>query len=329
MQRALVDKPSRFEAIDLARGLALVAMAVYHLGWDFEFFGYMDPGTTVTGGWRLFARSIASSFLFLVGVSLVLAHGRGIRWRAFARRLAVVAAAAGAITLATWLVMPGGFIFFGILHHIAVASLVGLAFLRLPVALVLAAAVVVAVLPNVWRAAIFDQPWLWWVGLSVHPPTANDYVPLFPWFAAVLAGIAATRLALRARLMERLGAWRFSAWAVPFRFFGRHSLTFYLLHQPVLIAGVWLFAQVWPAAERPPETAFMLSCQAQCERTREAAFCTAYCACVLDVVDAEGRLETLLSGGGGAASSRRIREIANQCTAEVEFGGNRDGGRDE
>ncbi len=62
---------SRIEAIDIARGAALVAMAVYHFGWDLEFFGYMDAGTTVTGGWRLFARSIATSFLFLVGVSFI------------------------------------------------------------------------------------------------------------------------------------------------------------------------------------------------------------------------------------------------------------------
>ena len=74
---------SRIEIIDVARGGALVAMAVYHFGWDLEFFGYMDAGTTVTGGWRLFARAIATSFLFLVGVSLFLAHEKRIRWKGF------------------------------------------------------------------------------------------------------------------------------------------------------------------------------------------------------------------------------------------------------
>jgi uncharacterized membrane protein len=65
----------RLTRIDIARGVALIAMAIYHFGWDLEFFGYMAPATTAHGGWKLFARCIASSFLFLVGFSLVLALG--------------------------------------------------------------------------------------------------------------------------------------------------------------------------------------------------------------------------------------------------------------
>ena len=77
------DRPgqrARIELVDLARGVALVAMAVYHFTWDMEFFGYVQAGTTAVGGWKLFARCIASSFLFLVGASLFLAHGDGVRW---------------------------------------------------------------------------------------------------------------------------------------------------------------------------------------------------------------------------------------------------------
>ena len=78
--------PARITAIDAARGVALIAMAIYHFTWDLQFFGYLEPGTATTGGWKLFARCIASSFLFLVGVGLVLAHGHGIRWPGFGRR---------------------------------------------------------------------------------------------------------------------------------------------------------------------------------------------------------------------------------------------------
>src|SRR5690349_4055324 len=88
---------TRIAVLDLARGIALVAMASYHFTWDLEFFGYVDPGLTAVGGWKLYARCIASTFLFLVGVSLFLAHGNGIRWPAFWRRFAMVAGAALAI----------------------------------------------------------------------------------------------------------------------------------------------------------------------------------------------------------------------------------------
>ena len=85
----------RIEMLDLARGVALFAMASYHFSWDLEQFGYLEPATATTGLFKLYARSIAASFLFLAGVSLMLAHGEGLRPRAFARRLAMVGGASG------------------------------------------------------------------------------------------------------------------------------------------------------------------------------------------------------------------------------------------
>src|SRR5690606_34830203 len=130
----------RIPLIDQLRALALVAMAVYHFTWDLGFFGYIEPDTATTGGWKIFARLIAGSFLFLVGFSLVLGHVQGFRARPFLFRLGKIGLAAAAITLATWFAFPETFIFFGILHAIAAASLVGLFFLRLPHVVTLLAA---------------------------------------------------------------------------------------------------------------------------------------------------------------------------------------------
>src|SRR5690606_12637101 len=130
-------------------------------------------------------------------VSLFLAHGSGVRWTGFLRRLAMVAGAAAAISIATFLAVPDAFIFFGILHQIALASLFGLTFLRLPWALTLVAAAAVIAAPHFLRSSFFDHPAWWWVGLSTSLPRSNDYVPVFPWFGAVLAGIAAAGLAMR------------------------------------------------------------------------------------------------------------------------------------
>ena len=86
------------------------------------------------------------------------------------------------------------YIFFGILHHIAVASVLGLAFLRVPVALVLGAALFCFAAPPLLAGPAFDNPALIWLGLQSAFPRTNDFVPLFPWFGVVLAGIAAARL---------------------------------------------------------------------------------------------------------------------------------------
>ena len=73
-------------------------MATYHFSWDLEFFGYLAPGTSTQGFLRIYARLIASSFLFLAGFSLVLAHYPKIRFAPFLRRLGVIVAAAAVIT---------------------------------------------------------------------------------------------------------------------------------------------------------------------------------------------------------------------------------------
>ncbi|HEV2900037.1 MAG TPA: DUF1624 domain-containing protein [Pseudaminobacter sp.] len=308
----------RIEALDVARGLALAAMAIYHFAWDMEFFGYADAGMTATGGWKLFARCIASSFLFLVGVSLFLAHGRGIRWKGFWRRLAMVAGAAAAISLVTWLAVPGGFIFFGILHQIALASLLGLAFLRLPWWLTLIAAAAVIAAPNFLRSEFFAHPAWWWTGLSPVNPRSNDYVPVFPWFGAVLIGLASANLAASLGFFTRLADVDTGRWSRPLAFAGRHSLAVYLVHQPVLIAGLWLFAQAFPAPVETPEVQFRASCEATCEESRDAEFCTRYCVCMLDALEPDGLLKKLFAGDQSAELRSQIETFAGQCTVETD-----------
>lgn len=308
----------RIGAIDAARGVALLAMALYHFTWDLEFFGYVMPGLTAVGGWKVFARCIASSFLFLAGVSLVLAHGDAIRWRGFRRRWTMVAGAAVLISVVTWFATPDSFIFFGILHEIALASLLGLALLRLPWLVNVVIAGIVVAIPFWLRHPVFDQPWLWWLGLAPVNPRSNDYVPLFPWFAAVAFGMAAAQAAIRHGLTERLARLKV---APPFGwlgFLGRHSLAFYLVHQPVLIGCVWLAAQLFPAQAIPPEARFTQSCRTTCGQTRDAEFCSDYCACMLDDLAASGQLPRLFSGSPDDALRRQVSDAAGYCTAAVE-----------
>lgn len=238
-------RPSgRVLALDLARTAALVCMAVFHFTFDLQMFGHIPDGTTTTGGWAIFARVIAGSFLFLAGISLALAHGRGIRWRSAAKRLAMIAAAAAAITLVTWLAIPDQFIFFGILHSIAFCSLVGLGFVRLPPLVPLVAALAVFIAPRLLFLPAFDAPWLQWIGLGTLLPRTVDFVPVFPWLAPVLAGIAL------GNALDRRGIWARLVPAHPPRALvwlawpGQHSLAVYLLHQPVLIALVWAATQI-------------------------------------------------------------------------------------
>jgi uncharacterized membrane protein len=306
----------RIDAVDLARFVALVAMAVYHFTWDLEHFGYVAQGLPATGGWRLFARIIASSFLFLAGVSLVLAHGRAVRWRPFWKRWLQVAAGAAAVTAATYVVFGANeFVYFGILHQIAFASLAGLAFLRLPFwATALAAAVVIA-LPQVLSSPAFDTRLLAWIGFSQKPPLSFDFVPIFPWFGAVLAGIAAGHLGLRLGAFDRFRRLNPALGRLsPALRLGRHTLLFYLLHQPVLFGAVWLATQV-----APPDVAarFDDSCRRQCVAVQDAATCDNYCGCAKRELDARGILESVVLGSGGEDTRETLQDVVNQCSFEA------------
>ncbi|MDK1492136.1 DUF1624 domain-containing protein [Sinorhizobium sp. 7-81] len=319
-----VDKRRRIALLDALRGLALVAMAIYHFVWDLEFFGYVAAGTAGTGGWRLFARLIASSFLFLAGYGLVLGQRPHFRPGAFARRFVKIAGAATLISIATWFAIPESFIFFGILHSIAAASLVGLLFLPLPAIVAFLAAAAAFAAPIYLRSAIFDTPLLWWVGLSETVPRSNDYVPLLPWLAPFLVGLGTAKL-LHPLLMSRgvsaeSQESRSNLWIKPLAFGGRHSLAVYLVHQPLLIGLVYLFAQIAPAAPPDPAQAYRANCVAACNRGDPAAPCEAFCGCTLDRLKEQSLFEDLNMGKIDVNTDERIARIARQCTMDVQSG---------
>jgi len=318
------SRTPRITLIDTLRGVALVAMATYHFTWDLEFFGYLDSGTATQGFFRVYARAIASSFLFLAGVSLVLAHFPIIRWQSFWKRFAMVAGAAVAISIATFIAFPGEWIYFGILHNIALSSLIGLAFLGLSPWLTGAVVVLVVVAmivdyglaPGVLDSSFFDPRYLSWLGFAEIPPRSNDYVPLFPWIAALLAGVTVARIALSRKWLPGLAAVQTRENLLSKA--GRHSLVVYLVHQPVLIALVYLFSLVHPAPPPDPRIGYVRSCEAGCTgQGNDAGLCRKFCGCTADKLIAQS-LMTPLQSGTIAPQDARVQALAEQCSIEAQ-----------
>ena len=240
---------TRISLVDALRGAALAAMIAYHFSWDIELFELAALDVTGNPLWVASAWVIAGSFLALAGVSLVLAHSERLNAPSFARRLTMIVAAAGAITLVSWYFEPDGIILFGILHCIAVSSVLGLAFLRVPVSVVLIAAAACFAAPAFLASPLFNAPAWLWLGLASEPRPSNDYVPLLPWFGAVLIGIAGARMALAQASKAEWSRWQpRSAVSRVLALAGRHSLAVYLVHQPVLLGALWLAVKsdLWP-----------------------------------------------------------------------------------
>lgn len=234
----------RIALLDLARTTALAGMVAFHFSYDLLMFGFLPPSYAGTTFFYYHARIVAGGFILLAGLGLWLAHTSRIDWQKFARRFAKIAAAAVLVTVATRIAMPEAYVYFGILHAIALFSLLGLAFLRLPGLLVLGLAVAVFFGGDVLRSTTFDLPVLKFLGLSTTPAYTIDFEPVFPWFGTFLTGMALGQIGSRFGLWHRLGLWpehsntllRKLAWP------GKHSLAIYLIHQPVLIGLVWAFS---------------------------------------------------------------------------------------
>jgi uncharacterized membrane protein len=309
--------PARLPIVDAARGFALAAMAVYHFCWDLGYFGLIDADVSLDLPWRWAAHLIAGSFLALVGVSLVLASRGGIRWRPYLRRLVTIVVAGLAVVAVTWWLFPDAFIFFGILQVIAVSSVLGLAFLRLPWWATAIAAAAVFAAPHVLASPAFNHPALWWTGLLTVYPATNDFEPVLPWFGAVLVGIAAARLALP-RGGPVLARWRGTGpLGRALRWSGRHSLVIYLLHQPVLFGIAYVLASVMTPP--PPDgTVFREQCVQACQsRGTGAARCAATCACTMDGLVGTKLWAGVLMNRMSDEEKTEASAIFRRCEAQV------------
>lgn len=309
----------RLPVIDIARGVAIIAMVIYHLCWDLSYYRFIPVDVGYDPGWVAFARTILSAFMFLVGVGLVLGHGEGMRWRSFWRRWLFVVAGAAIISVSTYFAFPDSFVYFGVLHAIALTSLLALPFLFTPLWLTGLVAVVVIGLPFLYSDPLFNAKAFSWIGFWVVPPPANDLVPLFPWFGVVLAGVLAMRLARASGFEARLAAIQpRHALARVLGWMGRWSLVIYLVHQPLLLAVIAPLGMAMGTQEASRDMDFLNSCQASCETGgTTAALCAIYCQCGLEGIKEDDLWEPVFSGLVSAEEQAKLDENNRQCSALI------------
>lgn len=239
-----MPQTNRIPLLDLARTLALIGMAAFHFSYDLLMFSLIPYEYALTPTFYFHARIVAGTFLLLSGLGLWLAHGQGIRWPAFWRRFGKIAGAALLVSIATRIAMPEFYVYFGILHAIALYSLLGLVVLRLPAVITAALAALFIYGSYHWHTEALNAPLLRFIGLAVDPATTMDFEPIFPWFGAVLAGIALGKIGSQTGLWAALTGKPSGKWVQILSWPGQHSLLIYLVHQPILLGLVWAYTQL-------------------------------------------------------------------------------------
>ena len=171
-------------------------MFVYHGVWFASEAGLVDIPIRRHPGWVTFQKTIAGSFFALVGVGLHL--GAPARRRPVLRRLGRLLGCATVVTLTSLVLDPSRVVTFGILHSIALCSVVALPFVSRPTSMLLTTGLVLVGLGLGLRLDAFDHPGLHWTGLSPRVPPTFDHQPFLPWFGVVLLGIGLGRVLPRA-----------------------------------------------------------------------------------------------------------------------------------
>lgn len=235
---------NHYEIIDLMRGFAILLMFIYHFSYDLDYFGFIDQNFSHDEFWKNFRSLIVTSFLLIMGISLYLASYRGLRKKRFRQRLLLLIFYAALVSISSWMMYPKAMIFFGILHFITVASVLGLAFVRLGIINLFLGLALIVIAQNI-NHPVFDQAYLQWFGLMTKLPITVDYVPLLPWFGVVLIGIFLGQLLTQRPADSFFPQWKNTHPATKLlALAGRYSLHIYMLHQPLFLGILYIISQI-------------------------------------------------------------------------------------
>ena len=226
--------------LDITRTVAIVLMVIFHFIYDLKFFGFVDFNIPDGIGWQQFRWLIISLFFVCLGISLTLAYEKHFLLKKFLVRTAQIALSAALISLLSYFTIPNNWIFFGVLHFLALSSLIVVCFVRLPklcflIGISLLVFGSLQILPSRWPFDLFFEN---------LPKYTNDYVAILPWLGMVFLGVPIA-YAAKFRQDPLLKYYNNSApfWQTCLIWPGQHSLSIYLLHQPIMLGLLYLIAR--------------------------------------------------------------------------------------
>lgn len=251
----------RFEAIDALRGFAMIWMTVFHFSFDLNNYGFIRQDFYGDPIWTWQRTLILSLFLFTAGFSQAIAVNQGQSWLRFWRRWAQITVCALLVTAGSYWMFPKTFIYFGVLHGMALMLIAvrltatwGHWLWLLGALTVLAGwaagfVLLPAVLTDLLNSRSFN-----WIGWVTRKPFTEDFVPLIPWLGVMWWGAAAGNWAVKRQpdwlQTSSTASWRRNGASAlgPLSLLGRWSLSYYMLHQPIMIGAFMGLA--WLAAQR-------------------------------------------------------------------------------
>lgn len=229
----------------MARGVAIFLMAGFHFCYNLEYFHLIEINIKEDVFWTSLRGFIVSAFIFFAGISLYLSSGKRPELGAHLKKQKWLALCAILVSLATYPLFPESWIYFGVLHFILTARIIGFALTGFFSFNLILGLFIIWTGLNI-ESGFFNPKWINWLGFTTYKPFTEDYVPLFPWLGVFLLGMFWGRFLFQQP--EKFKPLTRSYSGFPARLLtlaGQNSLLIYIVHQPLLMGLIYLTVKIW------------------------------------------------------------------------------------
>ena len=234
----------RYHLLDMFRGICILLVVIYHTMFNLTTIFDLEIWMFDSALMEFLRAFFVACLAVISGISCSLT-------RSNAKRGLKTMAAALLITLVTYFAMPEQFIVFGILHFFGAAMLI---YAILEPLLKKVPTILGLIVCIVLFALTFDI--YYWTRINTSSEILDlilsilgfdtglvsaDYYPILPWIFVFLAGGFLGR-AFKKGTAPKI----FKANPVKFlSFIGRHTLLVYLVHQPIVYGGMYLWFELF------------------------------------------------------------------------------------
>jgi len=222
----------RIWEIDLLRAIAIILMVVYHTVYDLNSFAGIDIDYK-SPFWYWEGKTAALTFILLSGISCGLSRRNTVVTGLKIFGLGMI------VTVATYLFLEQYYVRFGILHFLGVCMMLYPILKRLDNSMLLVIAIVNAILAMPIDNMIVDTPLLLPLGIMHSGFASADYYPLSPYLSVFVLGILAYKnyYYKKQSLFHKLN---FNLENKIVSQISKHSLLIYMIHQPIIIAIIYI-----------------------------------------------------------------------------------------
>lgn len=222
-------KNKRIWEIDLLRAIAIILMVIFHFVYDLNEFLGIEINYR-SGFWYWEGKISALIFIFISGIS------SGLSQNTFRRGFKVLGYGM-IVTGVSYIALGDMYIRFGILHLLGTCMILFPLLKRLNIWVLAGLTMGIGLVSSYVSNISANTGLLLIFGVKHTGFRSSDYYPLIPYLAVFILGVIAFKL----YYYKKQSLFKFSLHNEIISLISQKSLLIYLAHQPILIAGIYVY----------------------------------------------------------------------------------------